>query len=412
MKQEKLAIIGAGASGMMAAITAARCGIDVTLLEAGERIGKKILSTGNGKCNLGNELLGSNFYNGGNPDFIQKCLGRFGTKDTKGFFQNIGLMIKDKNGYLYPFCEQASAVLDVLRYEINALGIHVMTGCKVKNIQKVEKKGFSISADQEVLYFDAVIITCGGKAAPQTGSDGSGYELAKILGHRIIKVVPALTALKCRESFFKAIAGVRADAIIKILPEQGEQIAERGELQLTDYGISGIPVFQLSRHAAYILQKQKELLVKIDFLPDLTQQELDTMIQKRYQELSGRTAEEFLTGTINKKLVLHFLKQEGIRQTQSIAEIPNQKIRKVFHNMKCMEVLVYDTTGFQNAQTSAGGISLDEIGDNMNSKKTEGLFFAGEILDVDGRCGGYNLQWAWTSGYIAVCGAAEFLKNR
>lgn len=399
MDKRSIGIIGGGAAGMAAAITAAREGAKVTIFEAGERLGKKLLSTGNGKCNLGNQLLDENCYYGARK-FVKEALERFGTEDTISFFEGMGLMLRERNGYLYPWCEQASVVLDVLRNEIAVLGIRVICQAKVIEVMPKESAGFKVRTLDGDYFFDRVILACGGKAAPKTGSDGSGYDLAKKLGHGIAPVVPALTALKCKESFFKGIAGVRADAEVTILGEDGKAIAkERGELQLTDYGISGIPVFQLSRIAAYQLQKRKEIAAYIDFLPDLANPE--EAVNERMALRGTRTVEELFVGTIHKKLVSLVLKQINLKPTDSSDRLSRKQIQHFFFLAKRFPVTAVATGDFQSCQVCAGGVDLGQMTENMESKLHKGLYFVGEIVDVDGRCGGYNLQWAWTSGHIA-----------
>ena len=253
MDGNTVGIVGGGAAGMMAAIAAAESGARVTLLEGNDRLGKKILSTGNGKCNLGNEKLDLEEYYTGSPAFLADCLGRFGTVETVSFFQGIGLMIKSRNGYLYPACEQASAVLDVLRYEVAAAGVEVVTDCRIERIGRNRRTGrMELRGKGSVFSFDRVVLACGGKAAPRTGSDGSGHELARQLGHSLVPTVPALVQLKCREEYLKSVAGVRAEARLTVFRKGVPVAEERGELQLTEQGISGIPVFQLSRVVNYI----------------------------------------------------------------------------------------------------------------------------------------------------------------
>lgn len=411
MEERKVGVIGGGAAGMMAAITAAREGAAVTILESGERLGRKILSTGNGKCNLGNRCMDAGYFYGAERGFVQNCLERFGTPESLAFFQGIGLLTKEKNGGLYPLSEQASAVLDALRYETAALGIRVIYGFHAERIKVLKKAGdteFAVEGSGKRELFDRLIIACGGKAAPVTGSDGSGYELAKYLGHRIVPVVPALTFLKCRENFFKSISGVRAEAEISLLNAAGGELAkERGELQLTDSGISGIPVFQLCRTAAYILREQKEISVRIDFFPDLSGDDLAAMARSRKEALQKRTAEEFFTGILNKKLMTLFLKTAGVHGNQPAAQIPERELCRVLWLCKDFCVTAVGTGTFQNAQVCAGGVDTAQITENMESKLAGGVYFAGEVMDVDGRCGGYNLQWAWTSGYLAGRSAAS-----
>ena len=404
MDKIKIGIIGGGAAGMAAAITAARDGAQVTILEAGERLGKKLLSTGNGKCNLGNRVLDEKCYYGARK-FVKNCLERFGTEDTIAFFEGMGLMLRERNGYLYPWCEQASVVLDVLRNEIASLGVQAICQEKVIDISPKDQGGYFVRTLNRDFMFDRLILACGGKAAPKTGSDGSGYDLAKKLGHRIVLVVPALTALKCKESFFKGIAGVRADAEVTLLGEDGKTIAkERGELQLTDYGISGIPVFQLSRMASYQLQKKKEVSAFIDFLPDLINPE--EAVNGRMALRGSRTVEELFVGTIHKKIVSLLLKQIQLKPTEASDHLSRKQIQHFFFLAKRFPVTIVATGDFQSCQVCAGGVDFAQITDSMESKLLKGLYFVGELLDIDGRCGGYNLQWAWTSGHIAGMHAA------
>lgn len=406
MKQKSVCVIGGGAAGMMAAITAAREGAKVTILEAGDRLGKKILVTGNGRCNLGNLMLDIGCYHG-SCRFLREALASFGTRETISFFEGLGLMIKDKNGYLYPFCEQASAVLDVLRHEIKELGIQVEYDFKVSGVTPKEKQGFRVKSEHGSMEFDHVIITCGGKASPKTGSDGSGYEIARKLGHRVTEVLPALTYLKCKESFFKSIAGVRTDAVITLYKKDGEMLCEeRGELQLTEQGISGIPTFQLSSFAARSLLRIKEIPASIDFLPDVQETEIKELAQKRLFLCGERSIEEFFTGILNKKVMAVLLKTAGLKPADSSKTLTEKRIAEVIWLAKSFRVTVVGTGDFQNCQVCSGGVDCGQITQTMESKLVRGIYFAGEILDVDGRCGGYNLQWAWTSGHIAGISAA------
>lgn len=408
----EIGIIGGGAAGMMAAITAARAGGKVTLIEGNDRLGKKLLSTGNGKCNLGNEKLDLEEYYTSQPAFLENCLKRFGTGDTVSFFQGIGLMIKSRNGYLYPACEQAAAVLDVLRYEVAALDIEVIASCRADGIEKNEKTGrIRIRSGKKDFWFDRVILACGGLAAPRTGSDGSGFLLAGQLGHSLVDTVPALVQLRCREDYFKAVAGVRTDALLKVMYQGRQAAAERGELMLTDYGISGIPVFQLSRVVNYMLLEKKrerapEVEIRIDFLPDYTEERFSRLCEEREGLKGERTVEEFFTGMLHKKLMMLLIKLAGLKPGERIAAADPGKIRQVYRFCRKLSVHATGSNSYDNAQVSAGGVPLQEITGNLESKKTPGVYFAGEMLDVDGKCGGYNLQWAWCSGYLAGKAAA------
>lgn len=407
--KKQIAIIGGGAAGMMAAITAAKNGAEVTLYEHTDRLGKKILSTGNGKCNLSNWEMNEECFHSSNPSLVKKCLERFSVKKTMNFFMSHGMLIKDKNGYLYPLAEQSSVVLDVLRYTVENLGIKVLYQSQVRKVYRTNDRNGNdsvcIENGNEKVYYHSVIIACGSKAAPKTGSDGSGYELAKAMGHTIQPVLPALVQLKCSDSFCKSIAGIRCDAQIHIFAGKEKICEERGELQLTDYGISGIPVFQLSGLVnRYMHEKQgSNLAAVIDFLPDYHNKMMEEMLDVRMTGALYRngTVEEFFTGILNKKLMQLFIKQVGLQPGAKVSQEKPEKLYKVLELCKGLKMHITGSNGFDNAQICTGGVSLQEVNEHLESKKVKGVFFAGEILDVDGRCGGYNLQWAWTSGAIA-----------
>ena len=393
---------------MAAAIRAARNGAEVELFEGNDRVGKKILSTGNGKCNLGNVELELDKYFSSRPERLERFLEKFNADDTIAFFHSLGLLVKQKNGGLYPVSEQAASVLDALRYAIEReSAIKVRTQCRIDRIERTAKKNkITLFSGREQFSFDRVILACGGKAAPKTGSDGSGYLLAKMLGHGIVPTVPALVQMKCSEEWFKSVAGVRADAEISF--DDGERVAERGELQLVDYGISGIPVFQLSRRMNYILRSRKELVVKIDFLPDYPGEHFaDKLFRERRALMKGATVEAYFTGLLNKKLMLLFIRMAGLKPTEAAEQADRERLKRVYELCRELRVHVTGSNSFDNAQVTAGGVPLEEVTERLESKKAPGVFFAGEILDVDGRCGGYNLHWAWCSAYLAGTGAAD-----
>ncbi len=403
----RIAVIGGGAAGMTAAIWAARAGARVTVYERNDRVGKKILSTGSGKCNFSNERMSAACYHGGGTALIDGVYGRFGVRETKDFFTELGMRIKDRDGYLYPASGQASTVLDVLRYEMERLAVAVHTGAQVKEIT-AEADGIAVSADgRDRERYDAVILTCGGAAAPVTGSDGQGFVLARMLGHRIVPTVPALTALRCSEDFCKRVAGVRCEARVTLYIDGQAVCADAGELQWTDYGISGIPVFQISREAAYALRDGHEVTAGIDLLPDMTDAEAEREFwTARRARMAGQTAEQFVTGLVNKKLGLLLLKLSGIRETARVADIPASAGRKLERLCRFLTVTVRGTNPYAQAQVCAGGVDCAEVTETLESRLVPHVYFAGEILDIDGICGGYNLQWAWSSGAVAGRSAA------
>lgn len=412
--KRKVAVIGGGASGMMAAITAARKGALVTIYEHTDRLGKKILATGNGKCNLGNLDMHPSCFYSGNPMLVEQCLERFSTGETIAFFESLGMSVKEKNGYLYPLGEQAAIVLDVLRYAVEAWKIKVEYNSQIKGIYEVVntggEKALCVENGKEKVFFHSVILACGSKASPKTGSDGSGYELAKQMGHRIRPVLPSLVQLKCNDKFCKALSGVRCDAKIHIWDKDKLLFEERGELQLTDYGISGIPVFQLSGAVnRYLHDNKSSLNVSIDFMPDLDEVALEEL-QKRnlsVKRSANCTVEEFFTGVLNKKIMNVLIKQAGVQPGELLSKVSESSLQKIFKSSKQFKMHITESNGFEQAQVCTGGVDMNEVSDNLESKKVKGVYFAGELLDVDGRCGGYNLQWAWSSGYIAGSAAAE-----
>ena len=409
MPEMTIGIIGGGAAGMMAAITAARQGAAVTVLEGNTRLGKKLLSTGNGKCNLGNRNLDVTEYYCGEPERLQVFLNRFGTDEVVSFFQGLGVVLKEKNGYLYPACEQASAVQDALRYELRELGVHQVTDCKVDSVERNSQTGkIRVSGSGGSFVFDHVIMACGGKAAPKTGSDGSGFELARQLGHSVTPLVPALVQLRCRENYLKSVAGVRAEAQISVYSGSDCVAVERGELQLTDYGLSGIPVFQVSRQVNYILSAREEVEIQVDFLPDYSPEAYEQLrISRNLLLQDGRTVEEYFTGMLHKKLMMLFIRLAGLKPGESIREADPELVKKVYGLCRQWKLHVTGSHSYDSAQVCAGGVPLAEVTDQLESTKTPGVYFAGEILDVDGRCGGYNLQWAWSSGYLAAMAASR-----
>lgn len=405
--QYDVIIIGGGASGIMAGIAAAREGALVLILEHMDRIGRKILSTGNGKCNLSNADQSVRNYRGENPRFAYHLLEKFGLRETLSFFNSIGIYVKDKKGYLYPNSEQAASVLDVLRMEAEYRNVEIECNVNVKKIEK-ERSCFQVFTENKRYRAFKVILAAGGMAAPVTGSDGSGYDLAKKFGHKIITPVPSLVQLKGQGDYFKSLSGVRVQANISLYINRKKMYEEYGELQFVNYGISGIPVFQLSRYAARGVKEGKNVIVTIDFLPELDDKKLVTLIQERIRLCPYKSNEELFIGMFNKKLNIVLLKKTGIDLKEKVTSISMSQITSLVKIIKEFEIKITGSNSFENAQVCAGGVDTVEIdNDTLESKIVNGLYFTGEIMDVDGACGGYNLQWAWTSGHIAGSIAAK-----
>ena len=404
-----IAIIGGGASGMAAAIAAKRQNRSarVMIFEHKDIPGKKILSTGNGRCNLTNEYMDVSCFRSDHPEKIAPVLERFNANDTINFFQELGILTKSRNGYIYPRSDQASAVLDVLRMEIKRLGIEVILSTHVKELS-ASKKGFRIFTDNKNYLADKIILATGSKAAKVLGSDGSGYQLAISFGLRLIPVVPALVQLKVKNFSFAKASGVRTDACVKAIIDYKEVASDTGELQITAYGISGIPVFQISRYIARALYERKEAFVSVDFIPQMTEDELLQFFNRRKSILKHVDASEFLIGIFNQKLIPRLLESAGIRSNTKVDSINSEQLKNLVKQCKATLFSIADTNGFDNAQVCAGGVSLNEIHiETMESCYQNGLYIIGELLDADGICGGYNLQWAWATGMIAGENAAR-----
>lgn len=403
---KKIIVIGGGASGLVAAISAARKGNDVTILEKNNICGKKILITGNGRCNYYNEEQKIEHYRSNNIELAEKIITKENTEKIVGFFKSIGIEPKIKNGYYYPYSNQAVSIQNALLTETKNLNIEIKNNIIVNKINKENDK-FIIYTNQGEFNSEKVIIATGSKATPKTGSDGSGYKICMELGHTIIKPLPALVQLKGNEKYFKEWSGIRVDANIKAYENDNLIGEETGELQLTDYGISGICVMNLSGRIARGLNDKKQESLKINFLQGLnilSKADFIDFMNKRNNMMKNRNICELLEGIINYKLVNVLLKISNIKNNKYWSELSQNEKLEIAKNFVEFRLDIVDTNSFDKAQVCSGGIPLTEIDLNtMESLKTKGLYLTGEILDVDGDCGGYNLTWAWISGMIAGC---------
>ena len=396
-------VIGAGASGMMAAITAARRGKSVAILERMNKPGKKILATGNGKCNFTNNNMDTSCFHG-NIQLIQSVLSRFSKEEALSFFHEIGIWPKEKNGYYYPNSGQAASVAEALKHELDRLQVPVYLEQEVLDLFP-DKYGFQIKTVQTSYTCRNVIIASGLLAAPKLGSDGSMFSLIKELGHRFVPVLPALCGFYAKGMHFSKVAGVRCDANLTLKIDGNTAATEQGELQLADYGISGIPVFQISSPAVRALYEKKSVTVVIDFLPDISLETLNTEFAMRIGKCeTDENADRLLCGLLNQKLIPVLLKYAGIRSDEPLKNISLEKMERLSAGIHDYPVTLEKVRDFEFAQVCTGGIRTEEINEKtLESRLLSGLYFAGEILDVDGICGGYNLQWAWSSGYVAGC---------
>ncbi len=449
-------IIGAGASGLTAAIAAARQGSTVLVIEQKDKAGKKILATGNGKCNFTNKFQAPECYRSDDSAFAMKVLSHFDVTKTLAFFEELGIYPKEREGYYYPNSEQAASVVAVLLLECQRLKIRIhynetvikidsphftviteeKVGLTVKDkttnskqkgaadkrqnanpandIQQAKQKNntgkqltLSGAVSQEELIHKSyrsrrLILATGGCASPNLGSDGTGYEFAKALGHTIIKPLPALVQLKSPDKYCKTIAGVRLNAQVEVYSNRQFQVKEAGEILFSEHGISGIPIFQLSRFAAKALDQGEEVQLRLDFLPGIIRTQLKELLKKRINQNPAKSTEEIMIGLLNHKLSYVIINEAGIDPYKKAEFLSEQELNKIMNNIKEFSMRIQATNSFEQAQVCAGGVSTKEIHeDTLESKLVKGLYLVGELVDVDGTCGGYNLQWAWSTGYIA-----------
>ncbi|MBF1336498.1 MAG: NAD(P)/FAD-dependent oxidoreductase [Leptotrichia sp.] len=399
MKTE-IAVIGGGASGLMAAITAKKSGKEVIILERKDRILKKVLITGNGRCNITNVNANISNYFGKNISSVENILNKFTPQNTMDFFNELGIVCNEENrGKVYPLSGQASSVVDALRFEAERLGIKIETEFYVR---KIEKDGFKFriySEDRKKIEAGRVILAAGGQSYPELGSNGSGFELAKELGHSVTKLSPSIVQLKTEKHQVKGLQGIKTDVAVTAYGDNKKICTYDGELLFTDYGISGNVVFNIS----FVMPLYKNVEFEIDFMEKFDYNELYEMLKERKRILSHLTMENYFNGMINKKLGQFLSKVSGIEKlSKPVKDLNDSDIRKLCTVLKKYRVKILETTGFKNAQVTAGGVSLDEVNaETLESKIVKGLYFSGEVLDVYGECGGFNLQWAWASGYIA-----------
>ncbi len=403
----EIAVIGGGASGIVGAIFAARNGANVTIYERCDRIGRKILATGNGRCNYTNVYASLENYHGKNPEFINNTINKFWVGETNSFFAELGMLTKvEENGKAYPYSLQASAVLDVLRYELERLKVNIITEFEVKKITKTNNAFKIKSYNGNIAYADKVILSTGGKASPALGSNGSGYAIAQSFGHKISKLYPSLVQLKTETNLIKSLKGTKLDANV-LLESGNKKCSYFGEILFTDYGLSGPAIFNVSR----LCVQDCDATITLDILPEINEEELYNILKARRTQY--RNLETFFVGMVNKKVGMVMMKYaEVLPFARNSDTITDAEIKRLCDALKNFKLKVTGTMSWNNAQVTAGGILTDDINpETMESNLCDGLYLTGEILDIDGDCGGYNLQWAWSSGYIAGINASKEREN-
>lgn len=390
---KKVVIIGGGASGMMAAIQAARTGAAVTLLEHNEKPGKKILATGNGRCNLTNLVQEPSRYRSSQPDFPWKIITQYPLEDTLAFFSELGIYTKDRNGWVYPYSDQAAGVAQVLELEARHQKVKIKTTEEVTDILR-EDGQYLVKTATWQYPCDSVIISCGSSASNVEGSSTTGYELAEKLGHMVVKPLPSLCGIRGKDNYYAKWAGSRMDGRITLEIDGKTVGEEQGEILFTEYGISGIGVFQLSRYAVRGTDEGKIATYHLDLMPQLTKEELVKLLLDRQQAGSYKNPQELLIGLLPRKMIDVLVKK-------------TYEPEKIAERLKDWQVPVKGAYALQQAQICSGGVDPRELTEQLESRLHPGIYFTGEVIDVDGPCGGYNLQWAWSSGAVAGRVAAE-----
>lgn len=400
-----VAIIGAGASGLMCAITAARNGARVTVYEQNAKAGRKLLATGNGRCNITNKNISpSNFYSNHETQ-LQYLLQNFSTQSCIDFFKTIDLEIIEKErGKLFPMSLHAASVVDLLVYACESLGVVIRLNTKVTSIEK--KDGYFVINGKE--KFKKVVIATGGISAPQLGDGKEGYRLSKNLGHSLTPLFPSLVQMVTKEKFVKTVSGVKFDGLVRVFIDGEERTSKRGDLLFTDYGISGSAILDISRVASKGVLDGKNVTLSVNLLPGFSKEKLKNFFQSRLNNSANKDITVWLEGVLHKKLAALVLKESDLTVIRT-KDLKTKDLNRLIYTIQNIKLTVTDTKGFKTSEVTAGGISTKEIDPKtFKSKLVQNLYFTGEVLDVDGDCGGYNLHFAWGSGILA----GQALTNR
>ena len=394
-------VIGGGASGMTAAVCAARRGKQVLLLEKNNKLGKKIAASGNGKCNLTNETISAAFYHDAYPEELGLILNQCDRETVLSFMKSIGILCKEKRGYYYPASEQAAVVIQMLQAELEHLKVELVTEDRFLDIVKENESVFCVVTEKSRYYANRVILACGGMAAPKLGAEATGYLALSKLGHTVKETVPALVQMLAKERYIKKISGVRLEASICLNTGKGKYY-EEGEIIFTDTGISGIPVFQLSRYVTEACKFGEQPMLYVNAVPGFDTERMKQDVISLRQYNPELPLEYLFRSYCNHKLVYALLCEAGMQAELACKQVKNNELEKLVHLFRNIPFRITGTNGFEQAQVTRGGVPLYEINpDTMESKLLSGLHITGELLDVDGMCGGYNLHFAWATGMLA-----------
>ncbi len=399
-------IIGGGASGLVCGIEAARRGKQCLILEQKEKAGKKLYATGNGKCNFANRTVGQGLYHsvaeGGVALLTQVITGDI-CRETEEFFSELGIPAAERQGYLYPRSEQAASLVHALEQVFLQWKGRILCEERVERVHwDNEHSCFQVQTGTKCYSGRKLVLAAGGKAAAKLGSDGSGYALAEMLGHHITPCVPALCGLKCKEKGWNRLQGVRAKGRVSIWLDGIRMGEDTGEIQFTQYGVSGIVIFNLSRYASLGLRGKQRVSLFLDLVPEYTRDDLLALLQKLQMSCGFRNLSGLLSGFLPDKLADFIIEKAGLVKEGACSRLNQEELERLISCCKQLEIEITDTNSFEQAQVTAGGIPLEEIQlDTMESRCCRNCYLTGELLDVDAVCGGYNLMWAWKTGLRA-----------
>ena len=401
-----IGIIGGGASGMAAALGAAENeDARVVLLERQARVGRKLLATGNGRCNLTNLHAATGGYHGNAPEFARYAIDAFPPEKTLDWFRSLGLLtVAEDSGRVYPYSDQANSVADVLRFALERPNITVKLGFEVEKVKKTQS-GFLVESREERMECDRLIIACGGLAGTKLGGSMSGYKLLRSLGHGCTRLRPTLVQLKSGWKGAAALKGVRANCHAAIVHNGAVTAESLGQLQFTEYGLSGPVMFEISRD---VCQGGGDWACRLDFLPEMDEDTLISELKKRRN--TALPVSELLTGILHNRLGRVLTQSAGLTLNAPVSALSDSELAQAARVVKCLEVSLTEPMGMDSAQVTAGGILTAQFDEKaMESRLVPGLYACGEVLDIDGDCGGYNLQWAWSSGRLAGLRAGGML---
>ncbi len=400
---KKIIVVGAGMAGSLVSILLARQGYKVTLFERNKKIGKKLLATGNGRCNISNVNVGPNRYHSMTDNFTKIPLEYIGVKETKELFHELGLdFIEGDEGKLYPRSLQASSVVQALLMELNHKNIQLIYDARIKKIEYSNK--FKISLDGKNYYGEKLILATGGKSYADSGSSGDGYLMAKEFGHHVTETYPSIVQLRTDSSYNKMLKGLKVKVKAKLLDDKFQLVRDdQGEILFTDYGLSGPAILQLSTMVQPGLTHGKSYWLSLDFMEEYSEEELDVFLMDRFHRFSSRSVSEAFIGILNSRLIGPILKSAEVSANKKAGDVTKKERSCLAKTLKDFRQGVSGTYIWNQAQVTKGGVSCKEISSlTMESTLQKGLYFIGEVMDIDGDCGGYNLQWAITSSVLCA----------